>query len=163
MVDDGKWQEAHYHNDDIPLVHYWMAHDDAINFVSWVPELEMVASCSFDCKVYVWAEDTTGMRMDKKGSLILGNRAKDPEKADGKDGKDVKKEKRGSKWHITIDKVSRFRSELREAEQLLRTVEGMDYEKMKEIAEIKRKLAEEHDPSMRPLENQLQGEGMTAD
>jgi hypothetical protein len=117
----------------------------------------MVASCSFDCKVYVWSEDVTGMRMEKRGSLILGNRAKDPENADGK------KEKRGSKWNITIDKESRFRKELREAESLLRTVEGMDYEKMKEIAETKRRLAEELDPSIRPLESQLHGDGVTTD
>jgi hypothetical protein len=57
----------------------------------------------------VWGKSANGERLEKKGSLILGNRAPDPEK-EGKDEKDngqPKKEKRLSKWFIKIDKEER--------------------------------------------------------
>jgi len=49
--------------------------------------------------------------MEKKGSLILGNKAEDPdEKEKGK--KDGVKPKRTNKWHITIDKYSDYIKEI---------------------------------------------------
>lgn len=40
----------------------------------------MVATCSFDCNVYVWGRDVKDENTEKKGSLVLGNRAPIPEK-----------------------------------------------------------------------------------
>ena len=48
-------QEIVYTVEDVPLVLNWLAHNDSINFVSWVNEpIGVVASCSFDCNVYMW-------------------------------------------------------------------------------------------------------------
>lgn len=65
-----------YTDADIPLLEIWKAHRDSINFISWVPDLKLIASCSFDCNVYVWGkkEHVEG-KTEKKGSLVLGNRA----------------------------------------------------------------------------------------
>ena len=44
--------------DDVVQVHRWKAHADLIKAVTYVPELNLVASCSFDCNVYMWNKDT---------------------------------------------------------------------------------------------------------
>lgn len=113
------------------LVEQWHAHKDAINYVTWVPDLKIVASCSFDCNVYIWGASEYTNNMEKKGSLILGNRADDPNK------KEAKPRRNAYKWLVNIDKVTRFKDELREAQSLLREVDSIDYEKMKEEAEAR--------------------------
>jgi len=55
---------------DVVKVERWKAHADAINWVTWVPELKTISSCSFDCNVYIWNTEC-----QKVGSLVLGNRA----------------------------------------------------------------------------------------
>jgi hypothetical protein len=48
-------QDIVYTVEDVRLVFNWLAHNDSINFVSWVHEpIGIVASCSFDCNVYMW-------------------------------------------------------------------------------------------------------------
>lgn len=54
----------------------------------------MIASCSFDCNVYVWGRDEKDEKTEKKGSLVLGNRAP-PEKK--KKEKKPQEEKKGEK------------------------------------------------------------------
>lgn len=54
----------------------WQAHTDTINYLTYVPGLNVLASCSFDCNVYMWKwspprEDFPG-EMVKVGSLVLG-------------------------------------------------------------------------------------------
>lgn len=60
--------------EDIPPPVVWKAHEDAINCVTYVKELNLISSCSFDCNVYVWNPDS-----EKVGSLVLGNRASPPD------------------------------------------------------------------------------------
>jgi hypothetical protein len=43
---------------DVQQVARWKAHKDLINMVSVVPELGVVASCSFDCNVHMWSQST---------------------------------------------------------------------------------------------------------
>jgi WD40 repeat protein len=102
--------------EDVVLVQQWRAHKDAINFIQWVPELQIVSSCSFDCNVFVWGSQDG--KMVKKGSLVLGNRAGDPDKKD---------KKATSKWDIRINKVTRFKDEMQDAERLLDDVDEMDF------------------------------------
>lgn len=52
--------EFKYLDEDVVLLNQWMAHKDAINFLSWVPDLKVAASCSFDCNVYVWGDSEDG-------------------------------------------------------------------------------------------------------
>lgn len=59
---------VNFDEDDVSMVHRWKAHKDLINFVSFVTELQLVASCSFDCNVYMWNKDT----FKQIGSLVLG-------------------------------------------------------------------------------------------
>lgn len=61
-----------FHEGDVKLLNKWHAHKDAINWVCWAPELKVAASCSFDCNVYMWFNDSQEKRA---GSLVLGNRA----------------------------------------------------------------------------------------
>jgi WD40 repeat protein len=39
---------------DVKLMLRWNAHTDCINWITYVPDLNCVASCSFDCNVYIW-------------------------------------------------------------------------------------------------------------
>jgi WD40 repeat protein len=71
------------------LVHRWKAHSDGINCVTFVPEINVIASCSFDCHVYIWNKDC-----EKIGSLVLGN---------------------DKFWKIKIDKSERMRLDREEA------------------------------------------------
>lgn len=52
-VDKIKFSEA-----DIKIVYKWKAHTDAINWVTWIPDLKVVASCSYDCNVFLWARES---------------------------------------------------------------------------------------------------------
>ena len=106
-----------YTDEDVPLIKQWQAHRDAINHIQWVSELGIIASCSFDKNVFMW--NNQGIKM---GSLVLGNRAEDM----GKIKKGV------TPWQIKIDKVSRFKEEMREAEVLFDKSEQIDYAEMRE-------------------------------
>lgn len=143
--EEGK-AEFTYYDEDIEFKTQWQAHKDAINYITWVPDLQTVASCSFDCNVFVWGAAEDGKTMEKKGSLVLGNRVNQEDKSS---------RRKHVKWLINIDKETRFKKELKEATSLLREVESMDYQQMKEDADNKLKLAEKGDPSMSPLDKQL--------
>lgn len=57
-----------FSEEDVVLIMRWNAHTDCINWISYVHELDVVASCSFDCNVYIWNTDC-----EKVGSLVLGS------------------------------------------------------------------------------------------
>jgi WD40 repeat protein len=65
-------KEIQFKESDVKMLNQWSAHKDAINWVCWSPELKVASSCSFDCNVYMWFNDSQDKRA---GSLILGNRA----------------------------------------------------------------------------------------
>ena len=46
--------KAQFTSDDITHEFRWKAHKDFINQVTYVPELDVFATCSFDCNVYMW-------------------------------------------------------------------------------------------------------------
>lgn len=52
---DGGEEDITFYDSDVPLLGQKKAHKDAINYITWVPELQLVASCSFDCNVYIWS------------------------------------------------------------------------------------------------------------
>jgi hypothetical protein len=56
-VEAGFKQKIEFSTSDVISGTRWKAHNDYINWVSYVPELECVASCSFDCNVYLWNLD----------------------------------------------------------------------------------------------------------
>lgn len=113
-------EDIKFSADDIPIPKVWKAHEDAINCVTWVPELNLISSCSFDCNVYVWNPEA-----EKVGSLVLGNRAGPP----GSEGEAENKYR--NNWRIKIDKETRFNEELKEAAQMLEEVDNMKYDDMK--------------------------------
>lgn len=69
-----------------------------------MPELECVASCSFDCNVYIWSTSC-----ERLGSLVLGT---------------------DKHWGIHIDKGDRNEMDRVEAVDTMDRVAEMDYEKM---------------------------------
>ena len=94
----------------------WKAHEDAINCVTFVQELNLISSCSFDCNVYVWSPNEEGA--EKVGSLVLGNRATPPGAV-----LDAEQRRFKNNWKIVIDKQTRFEEELKEAAEILDEVD----------------------------------------
>ena len=71
-----KPKKIEFETSDINRVYRWNAHSDTINWVTYVKELDILTSCSFDCNVYMWkwrpqTEERKG-EMQKVGSLVLG-------------------------------------------------------------------------------------------
>ena len=59
--------------EDSILIKRWKAHQDLINQITYVPELKIIATCSFDCNVHMWSRDMHPDQPVKRvGSLLLG-------------------------------------------------------------------------------------------
>lgn len=60
--------------EDIILIKRWKAHHDLINQITYVPDLKIIATCSFDCNVHMWSRDMNGpdKPIKRVGSLLLG-------------------------------------------------------------------------------------------
>lgn len=107
----------------------WKAHEDGINWVTYIPELHMVATCAFDYNVFVWdaetVKDTVNRKTAYKGSLLLGNKVLPPET----NFEDLDNETKWYKnqWNISIDKMTRYREEMEKARQMLEEVSMIDY------------------------------------
>ena len=69
-------EELKFGPEDVIESEPWKAHDDAINCVTYIPELKLIATCAFDYHVYVY--DAEGDKTERVGSLLLGNKALPP-------------------------------------------------------------------------------------
>lgn len=98
------WEKIKFSADDVKLINHFSAHTDAISWVTWVPELRVVATSSFDKNVYMWSTDFERSDEGKKmGLLVLGN------KATAKDAEvDKETQKYRDKWLISVDKETRY-------------------------------------------------------
>ncbi len=47
-------EEQKYGDEDVVESEPWKAHDDAINCVTFIPSLNLIATCAFDYHVYIW-------------------------------------------------------------------------------------------------------------
>jgi len=47
-------EELKIDKDDVQESLPWKAHNDAINCVTFIPELNLIATCAFDQHVYIW-------------------------------------------------------------------------------------------------------------
>ena len=72
-TEGGTREPVKFESSDVKLIHRWKAHKDAINWITWVPELKVIGSCSYDCNVFLWNRN-----WKKVGSLVLGNKATAP-------------------------------------------------------------------------------------
>lgn len=61
-------QKLEFGPSDVERVLRWKAHTDCINWITYGKEIDVVASCSFDCNVYMW-----DIEANKVGSLVLGH------------------------------------------------------------------------------------------
>ena len=109
---------------DVRRAAQWKAHADAINWVCWAADLRVAASCSFDCNVYMWFRDNQSKRA---GSLVLGNRAVPPGQEDAPEYRRYR-----NRWHIKVDKKTRYMKELAAAAHLYEETKEMDLEAMKD-------------------------------
>ena len=105
MVKSGKIE---FVTEDVKLTHKWSAHTDTINWITYAKDLDVVASCSFDCNVYMWkwypsATEPGKGEMRKVGSLVLGNERL---------------------WKIRIDKHGKHKDDHDEALNMLDMVES---------------------------------------
>lgn len=95
--------------------------------MTYVPDLDVVATSSYDKNVYMWAtEGEDPEKGTKMGSLVLGNK---PTAPDAELDKETAKYR--ARWHIKVDKETRYREQLLEAGEIWERVSKMDYEKMK--------------------------------
>ena len=106
--------------EDIVQVARWQAHKDQITCVTFVPELNLVASCSFDYHVYMWCKETC----KRIGSLVLGTGTS----INGHS--DAERKKQDKIWQIKIDKRPRHFADRKEAQNLIEECEEMDYATM---------------------------------
>jgi len=71
---------AEFEKDDVHMVNRWKAHQDLINHITYVPDLKVIATCSFDCNVSMWDRKTSIIEKEDRivrtnkrvGSLLLG-------------------------------------------------------------------------------------------
>jgi len=124
---DGNKSEEKFSEDDVVLLNCWRAHMDMINWVSFVPELKVIATCSFDCNVYMFNENC-----EKVGSLVLGNKAV-PDNKDGSESRPFR-----NKWNIKINKSQKLAEEMATAKEYLDMADSMDYKQMKAKGALKR-------------------------
>ena len=112
-----------FHTEDIVPVTRWRAHLDLINQVTFIPELEngIIATCSFDCNVYMWRKEDC----QRVGSLVLGTGL-------AQQGEQTAAEKRkyAKIWQIRINKEVRRLQDRDEAEDMLKESENINYETM---------------------------------
>lgn len=124
-------------NEDVIAKKPWRAHTDAINWVTYIEDLDNLASCSFDCNVFVW--DVNGEQPSKVGSLVLGNKACPPDK---EHELDAEQRKFKANWKISQKVVNlkedKYREELAFAQEKLEENDKMDYNY------LKAKAAEKH-------------------
>jgi len=139
--------EIVFSSSDVQLTNQWKAHADAINWVTWAADLKVAASCSFDCNVYMWFRDDQKKRA---GSLVLGNKAIPPGQEEAPENKRYR-----NRWHIKVDKRTRYMKELKAASELFEETKEMDLEAMKDKGRktLKQTSAgsEADDTSQRPM------------
>lgn len=90
--------------------------------------MRLIGSSSYDCNVFLWSADEyitiepkEGYEKDvpkKMGSLVLGNKATAP----GQEP-DSETQKYRKKWHVQVDKITRYNEEIDEAESLWKSVQ----------------------------------------
>jgi len=98
----------------------WKAHQELINQVTFVPELGVIGTCSFDKNVYFWDKIT----LKNVGSLLLGNGANQ------KDKTEAQKKKMAKIWQIRTDKMPRLLKDRKEAELMLDKARKINYDTM---------------------------------
>ena len=91
-----------FSKDDVDVIFRWKAHMDGINWVTFVPDPRCIASCSFDCNVFLW-----NTSCEKIGSLVLG-----AEKL----------------WDLVINKTKRNEEKRDEADDMLHKADSIKYE-----------------------------------
>lgn len=151
-TDNSKEEEIIFEQGDVRRHAQWKAHADAINWVCWATDLKVAASCSFDCNVYMWFRDT---QQKRAGSLVLGNRAVPPGQEDAPEYRRYR-----GRWHIKVDKRTRYMKELDDASQLYEFTKEMDLEAMKDKGRKALKQTAGSDrvdsSSNRPMQSNLQ-------
>lgn len=152
LTGSDRWDKIKFGEEDVKLVNQWKAHTDAINCVTWVEDLQLVGSCSYDCNVYLWAADSPEFGKGvKMGSLVLGNKATAP----GAD-LDTETAKYRLRWKVQVDKVTRYEQEIKEAENIWDDVHQLDYKEMKAKAIEKARKKEGHANQQRDVDAQKQ-------
>lgn len=79
--------------------HRWQAHQDYITSITFVPELNVVSSCSFDKNVFMW-DKTTCLQV---GSLVLGTGT-----TQNSEISEAERRRFAKVWQIKIDKRPRL-------------------------------------------------------
>eukprot|EP00831_Metopus_contortus_P000101 TRINITY_DN10039_c0_g1_i5.p1 TRINITY_DN10039_c0_g1~~TRINITY_DN10039_c0_g1_i5.p1 ORF type:complete len:188 (-),score=63.98 TRINITY_DN10039_c0_g1_i5:191-754(-) len=76
-------------------------HEEGVTSICYVPVPQCVASCSYDCKAYIWSP-----MLEKLGALLIGH---DPD------------------WKLLISKAERMKAQREKAEDLLKKLPSEKY------------------------------------
>lgn len=135
LTGTGGSEKIRFSEEDVQIVCYWKAHNDHINWVTWIPELRLIGSSSYDCNVYLWSADVgeDAEKGKKMGSLVLGNKATAPgQEPDA----ETARYRRG--WKIDVDRATRYYEEIAEAEKYWKEVsESYSHDKYKALKKQK--------------------------
>lgn len=122
-----------FEKDDVHMVNRWKAHQDLINHITYVPDLKVIATCSFDCNVSMWDRKTSIIEKEDRivrtnkrvGSLLLGTgHAQQSEQTE------AERRRYANAWKIKIDKLPKLIEKRVNAEEILEQTQTMDYETM---------------------------------
>ena len=115
------------------MVNRWKAHQDLINHITYVSDLKVIATCSFDCNVSMWDRKTCIIEKEDRivrtnkrvGSLLLGTgHAQQSEQTE------AERRRYANAWKIKIDKMPKLIEKRVNAEEVLDQTLTMDYETM---------------------------------
>ena len=113
----------------------WKAHHDSISCVTYISELNLLASSSYDQHVFIW--DVQGDKMEQVGSLLLGKKPI-PQGMDKSQVQDPDQRTYIENWKVVVDKMKRYRQELEEAREMLAEVEEINYDEMRAQCQAKK-------------------------
>jgi hypothetical protein len=90
---DAHKEKIQFSDSDVSMVNRWKGHQQCITYITFVPDLGVMVSSSFEGNIYMWNRDC-----EKVGSLVLGT---------------------DKGWSISIDKGQRNEEERQEAIEML--------------------------------------------
>jgi len=155
LTGTGSTEKIKFSEADVKVVCCWKAHNDHINWVTWIPELRLIGSSSYDCNVYLWSADVgeETKKGKKMGSLVLGNKATAP----GQEP-DAETARYRKGWKIDVDRATRYYQEIGEAEryweEVSKNYSNEKYKALKKQKENEQRKKQGHTQQEKELRNQ---------
>jgi len=122
-------QKIKFEDGDVVKADIWKAHTDGVTCITFIAEMGLVVSSSYEGNVYIWNRNC-----EKMGSLILGQ---------------------DRNWKININKNDRNEEERVEAVDMLDEVAIIDYETMFNKQKKETFGGRDERPVMKAIKNEM--------